>query len=104
MIKVFPIRLDMSRPRAEGYKAFKDGMGINACIYGMTDPKRSEWLAGYGKARSGQVKLDEKIQLIGSSGIACFDGNTYQGPIRDTVRTPEVRSANQVSLQGRGDG
>src|SRR5262245_33401149 len=45
----FPLRLDMSRPRADGYKAFKDGLGIAACPYRLND--RSAESGGMGTKR-----------------------------------------------------
>jgi ribosome modulation factor len=54
----FPLRLDMSRPRAEGYKAFMEGEDKTTCPYKWTDPKASEWRAGYEKARENKEKRD----------------------------------------------
>jgi ribosome modulation factor len=56
----FPLRADMSRPRAEGYKAFRDGLGEDACPYKRPDPKCSEWRDGYAKAKSDKEKRDSE--------------------------------------------
>jgi ribosome modulation factor len=62
MTSGFPLGQDMSRPRAEGYKAFKDGASINTCPHAAIDPKRTEWRDGYEKAQRDQEKRDEKFR------------------------------------------
>jgi ribosome modulation factor len=49
----------MSRPRAEGYEAFKDGASVDMCPYAAIDP---EWRDGYEKAQRDQEKHDEKFR------------------------------------------
>jgi ribosome modulation factor len=59
MTSGFPLRRDMSRPRAEGYEAFKDGASVDMCPYAAIDP---EWRDGYEKAQRDQEKHDEKFR------------------------------------------
>jgi ribosome modulation factor len=56
--RIVPIRLDMPRPRAEGFKAFMDGEEKMSCPYKRPDPKNSQWHAGYEEAREEKAKRD----------------------------------------------
>ncbi len=56
----FPIRKDMTRARAEGYKAFMDGENEMKCPYRRNDPNSSEWHAGYQQAKGNKEKRDEE--------------------------------------------
>lgn len=51
-------RLDMSRARGTGFRAFQDGLKKDECPYSSRSQDRSEWLDGWERAREAQEKRD----------------------------------------------
>jgi ribosome modulation factor len=57
-----PLTPAMHEAREKGRKAFREGLGVDACPYTRTDPMRDEWHLGYEKAQSDKERDDEKFR------------------------------------------
>jgi ribosome modulation factor len=57
-----PNRLDMSPARAEGFRAFQDGLHLHECRYGRTT-EHTEWAEGWEQAKRIKDREDEYMGL-----------------------------------------